>query len=60
MKPLKNMTVKESMTSKAMLAGYALCLFGGYLAIMEKQFEYGGAMVLNGLGLLGLRDRLGG
>lgn len=49
------MPVNKQIKSKGMLAGYGLIAFGGYLIYTGSQ-EFGYAMLLNGLGLIGVRD----
>ena len=49
------MPVKDQIKSKAMIAGYGLVIFGGYLIYSGSQ-EFGYAMLLNGLGYIGVRD----
>jgi len=48
---------KGMVTSKAMLAGIGLVVFGSYLIYKGSQ-EFGYAMVLNGFGYLGIRDKM--
>jgi len=49
------MPVGDIIVSKAMLAGLGLVGFGAYLIYAGSQ-EFGYAMLLNGLGYLGVRD----
>lgn len=48
--------ISKQIKSKGFMAGYFLIGFGVYMAIMEKNAEFGGAMIGNGLGILGIRD----
>lgn len=52
---LKSMTVGQSLTSKGMLAGYGLVALGAFL-VWQKQYEFGVGVVMNGLGIMGIRD----
>ncbi len=49
------MPAGDIIVSKAMLAGLGLVAFGAYLIYAGSQ-EFGYAMLLNGLGYLGVRD----
>ncbi len=49
--------LKEMIVSKAMLAGIGLVGFGAYLIYAGSQ-EFGYAMLLNGFGYLGIRDKM--
>ena len=51
----KNMTAKESLKSKGMLAGYGLMGLGVYM-IFDGQNEFGMGLIMTGLGIMGLRD----
>lgn len=50
-------SAEDMATSKAMLAGIGLVGFGAYLVYNGSQ-EFGYAMLLNGLGYLGVRDKM--
>lgn len=50
------MTVKESLGSKAMLAGYGLVCLGGYMMFALNMNEFGLGVIMNGLGYIGVRD----
>jgi len=52
---MMNMTAKEQVKSKGMIAGYGLIVFGGYLIYSGSQ-DFGYAMILNGFGMIGIRD----
>lgn len=49
------MPVKDQVKSKGMIAGYGLIAFGGYL-IYSGSHDFGYAMLLNGFGMIGIRD----
>ena len=49
------MQIKDQVKSKGMWAGYGLVVFGAYLIYSGSQ-DFGYAMLLNGLGFLGIRD----
>ncbi len=55
--PFFQSTVKEIITSKAMLAGLGLVALGAYL-IFKGSEQFGYAMLLNGFGYLGIRDAI--
>lgn len=48
--------ITKQLKSKGFIAGYFLIGFGVYMAIVEKNTQFGGAMIGNGLGILGIRD----
>jgi len=50
-----NRPVNEVLKSKGMIAGLGLVGFGAYLIYKGNQ-DFGYAMLLNGLGILGIRD----
>jgi len=55
--PLFNTPIEKMVISKGMLAGFGLLILGGYIMSTGSQ-EFGFAIILNGLGLLGIRDKL--
>lgn len=55
--PLFNMPIEKMVVSKGMVAGLGLLALGGYIMVNGNQ-EFGFAIILNGLGLLGIRDKL--
>lgn len=52
---LKNMTLKEALTSKAILSGLGMFVFGGYLAY-KGEFQLAASQIGIGLGIIGVRD----
>lgn len=56
---LKSMTVKQSIKSKGMLAGYGLIALGIYLIVGKEMAELGLGVIMNGLGIMGIRDAQG-
>lgn len=56
---LKSMTVKQSIKSKGMLAGYGLIALGIYLIVGKEMAEFGLGVIMNGLGIMGIRDAQG-
>ena len=55
--PLFNTPLEKIVFSKGMVAGFGLVALGGYIMNTGNQ-EFGFAIILNGLGLLGIRDKL--
>jgi len=55
--PLFNTPIEKMVISKGMIAGFGLIALGGYVMSGGNQ-EFGFAIILNGLGLLGIRDKL--
>ena len=51
------MTVKDSLKSKGMLAGYFLIGLGAYVIIEQKDVTGGMTIMGGGLGILGIRDK---
>ncbi len=54
---LFNTPIEKILISKGMIAGLGLLVLGGYIMSTGNQ-EFGFAIILNGLGLLGIRDKL--
>lgn len=55
--PMFTMTMGKILKSKGMLAGLGLICLGGYL-IKEGQAEIGIGVIMNGLGVMGVRDAI--
>lgn len=55
--PLFNTPIEKIVISKGMVAGFGLIALGGYV-MNGGNLEFGFAIILNGLGLLGIRDKL--
>lgn len=52
--PLFNTPIEKIVFSKGMIAGFGLIALGGYIMTGGNQ-EFGFAIILNDLGLLGIR-----
>ena len=48
-------TINEILQSKAMLAGIGLIGLGGYM-ISQGDNQFGFGIIMNGLGIMGIRD----
>ncbi len=53
--PMFNKTVGEMLQSKAMISGIGLVALGGYM-ISQGNNEFGIGIIMNGLGIMGIRD----
>jgi hypothetical protein len=53
--PMFNMTPMQIFKSKSMLAGLGLVFLGGYM-IKTGSAEFGFGIIMNGLGIMGIRD----
>ena len=54
--PLFNTPLEKIVVSKGMLAGIGLLALGVYVMQTNQEFGYG--IILNGLAILGIRDKM--
>jgi len=54
--PLFNTPLEKIIVSKGMIAGIGLVVLGIY--VMQSNSEFGYGILLNGLAVLGIRDKL--